>query len=447
MLISFSLENWMCFRDQVTFSMIASKERQHLKRLPRVEKFKTNFLPVAAIYGGNASGKTIFFKALRFAQNLVEDGTKPDGLIPVVPFKLDPAYATKPSLFKFELLIEEVVYEFSFSLTREFVLEEKLVLINSKSEKILYHRKNGKFTFESTLSKQERLKFVSKGTRDNQLFLTNSISQNLSNFRAVYDWFKKTLMLIEPSSKFSFEELFFAEKDPLGAFINMLLPLLDTGVARLDAESIPLESASVPEQLKLNLQKHMKEDHVISLIGHVDNEHLLVTSSEGELLAKKLITYHHSETGAEVKFDMREESDGSRRVIDLLPAFIDLARDSKKVYIVDELDRSLHTLLTRSLLEFYLSNCSRQTRSQLLFTTHDVLLMDQDLLRRDEMWVTERQPSGASSLYSFSEYKDVRYDKNVRKSYLQGRLGGTPRILLEATASNLELDSKPEQST
>ena len=447
MLISFSLENWMCFRDQANFSMIASKERQHLKRLPRVEKFKTNFLPVAAIYGGNASGKTNFFKALGVVQDLVVDGTKPDDFIPVTPFKLDPDCAAKPTHFKFELLIKEVIYEFSFSLTRKSVLEEKLVLINSKSEKTLYHRKNGKFTFESSLPKQEELKFVSKGTRDNQLFLTNSISQNLSNFRAVYDWFKKTLVLIAPTSRFNFKALFFAEEDPLNIAINKLLPLLDTGVARLDTENIPFENASVPEHLKLNLQERMKEGAAVNLIGHVGNEHLLVTSSEGELLAKKLITYHHSETGAEVKFDMREESDGSRRVIDLLPAFIDLARDSKKVYIVDELDRSLHTLLTRSLLEFYLSNCSRQTRSQLLFTTHDVLLMDQDLLRRDEMWVTERQPSGTSSLYSFSEYKDVRYDKNVRKSYLQGRLGGTPRLLLDAAASNLELDNNPEQST
>ncbi len=68
----------------------------------------------------------------------------------------------------------------------------------------------------------------------------------------------------------------------------------------------------------------------------------------------------------------------------------------------------------------------------LLFTTHNVLLMDQDLLRRDEMWIAERNAEGVSSLLSFSEYKDVRYDKDIRKSYLQGRLGGIPRILLQS---------------
>jgi len=118
-----------------------------------------------------------------------------------------------------------------------------------------------------------------------------------------------------------------------------------------------------------------------------------------------------------------------RRAIDLLPVFLDLCADkSHKVYVIDELDRSLYTLLTRNLLEGYLSSCSSQSRAQLLFTTHDVLLMEQELLRRDEMWVAERTASGASSLTSFSEYKDVRYDKDIRKSYLQGRLGGVPRV-------------------
>ena len=86
---------------------------------------------------------------------------------------------------------------------------------------------------------------------------------------------------------------------------------------------------------------------------------------------------------------------------------------------------------TPNFIKAYLANCSTDTRSQLLFTTHDVLLMDQQLLRRDEMWVAERNVAGASNLFSFSEYKDVRYDKDIRKSYLQGRLGGVPRILLD----------------
>lgn len=137
---------------------------------------------------------------------------------------------------------------------------------------------------------------------------------------------------------------------------------------------------------------------------------------------------------------MRQESDGSQRVIDILPAFLEMsATNSKKVYVIDEVDRSLHTLLIRPLIEKYLLKCSSDSRAQLLFTTHNVLLMDQDLLRRDEMWVAERNSKGVSNLLSFSEYKDVRYDKDIRKSYLQGRLGGIPRIFL--THSQIERGS------
>ena len=99
--------------------------------------------------------------------------------------------------------------------------------------------------------------------------------------------------------------------------------------------------------------------------------------------------------------------------------------------MIDEVNRSLHPLLTRKLIEMYLASCSPNKKSQLLLTTHDVLLMDQSLLRRDEMWIAERDADGASSLISFSEFVNMRYDKDIRKSYLQGRLGGIPKILID----------------
>ena len=210
-----------------------------------------------------------------------------------------------------------------------------------------------------------------------------------------------------------------------------MLSQLDTGISHLGGEEIPFESLPLPESIKMKLREELAEDMTVRLLPELGNERFVVTRKNGELISKKLIAYHLNADGSETKFDMRQESDGSQRVIDLLPAFLELsAAQSKKVYVIDEVDRSLHTLLIRHLLEGYLARCSHNSRSQLLFTTHNVLLMDQDLLRRDEMWIAERNAEGVSALLSFSEYKDVRYDKNIRKSYLQGRLGGIPRILL-----------------
>ena len=429
MLISFRIENWMSFRNQVTFSMVASRERQHSDRVPKLGKYQTRVLPVAAIYGGNASGKTNFFKALSFAKALVVKGTQPDSLIPVEPFRLDAKVADQPSRFGFELLIDEIIYEFSFAVTRKAVLEEKLVAITSTSEKVLYHRRLGAPNFDDSLAKDQFLQFAFKGTRDNQLFLTNSVSQKVDNFRPVYDWFKDTLELVAPDSRFEPFEQFLDEGHPLYSTMNEMLPQLDTGIAHLGGEEIPFENIPLPESLKTKLQEDVKEGMTVRLLTEPINERFVVTRKGGELIAKKLVTYHPKADGTEAKFEIRQESDGSQRVIDLLPAFLELsAQVSKKVYVIDEVDRSLHTLLTRRLLEAYLANCSTETRTQLLLTTHDVLLMDQQLLRRDEMWVAERDATGASNLFSFSEYKDVRYDKDIRKSYLRGRLGGIPRL-------------------
>lgn len=432
MIISFSVENWMSFRDPVTFSMVASRERQHADRLPKLGKYNTRVLPVAAVYGGNASGKTNFFKALNFAKTLVIKGTQPDSHLAVDGFRLDNASIDRPSRFVFELLVDEMIYEFSFSVNRKAVLDEKLVVITSTSERELYARHGNKIDFDPSLKKDQFLRFAFQGTRDNQLFLTNSVSQKVNNFRPVYDWFKDTLDLVAPDSRFEPFEQFLDDGHPLYATMNEMLPQLDTGIAHLGGEEMPFEHIPLPEPMKMLLQEEVKEGMSLRLMSD-KNERFVCTRKNGELIAKKLVTYHPKTDGTQAKFDIRQESDGSQRVIDLLPAFLELAAPgSKKVFVIDEVDRSLHTLLTRRLLEVYLASCSADTRSQLLLTTHDVLLMDQQLLRRDEMWVAERKPSGVSTLVSFAEYKDVRYDKDIRKSYLQGRLGGIPRILLSS---------------
>lgn len=445
MIISFSLENWMSFRDPVTFSMVASMERQHSDRVPKLGKYQTRVLPIAAIYGGNASGKTNFFKALGFVKKLVVNGTRPDTLIPVEPFRLDSKMADKPSRFCFELLINETIYEFSFAVNRKAVIEEKLVIITGTSEKVLYHRLDGDPHFDASLDNKQFLKFAFQGTRDNQLFLTNSVSQKVEIFQPIHDWFKDTLELVSPDSSFTSFEPFFDEENPLYSSMSKMLPLLDTGIAHLGGEEIPFEDIPLSESLKTKLQEEVREGESVRLQAMTPtSERFVVTRKGNELIAKKLVTYHPREDGTEAKFDIRQESDGSQRVIDLLPAFLTLSHQiSEKVYVIDEIDRSLHTLLIRRLLESYLDNCSTETRTQLLLTTHDVLLMDQQLLRRDEMWVAERDAVGNSNMFSFSEYKDIRYDKDIRKSYLQGRLGGIPRLLLGgALTKHCQIDEK-----
>ncbi len=426
MLISFSVTNWMSFRDRVTLSMVASRERQHGRRVARLGRYQMRVLPIMALYGGNASGKTNLVKALSFAKTRIVEGSAPGGRIPVIPFLLDNDCAQQPSRFEFEILIAGCVYALSFSVTGEKVIEERLVRVGSTSERTLYARRHGDYIFDRTLRENLFLEYLRRGTRDNQLFLTNSVSQNVENFKDIYNWFNDNLQIITPETRYGLPS--FYENSSVADKMNEMLLNFDTGISRMDSERLPAEYLKLPAPVNKRLQDEISEGKSVHLAGP-SNQYLKMTRENGDLVASKCVTVHRMTDGTETHFEVAQESDGSQRFIDLLPAFIDLSSGhSERVYVIDEMDRSLHTLLTRRLLEHYLAACTPRIRAQLLFTTHDVLLMDQRWLRRDEMWVTERDTSGASSLLSFSEYRDVRYDKDIRKSYLQGRLGGIPRI-------------------
>lgn len=435
MLIRFTVENWMSYRDRATLTMLASREKQHRQRIAKLQKYGTSVLPITMIYGGNASGKTNFFKALHFVRTFIVRGTEPDGLIPVESFRMDKNCLEKPTRFVIELLVEEMIYEFCFAVTPTRVVEERLTRINRSSETVLYDRNADLPNFAPEFAKDEFLRFAFRGTRDNQLFLTNSVSQKVDTFRPVYDWFQKNLEMIAPDSRFQPFEQFIEENTPLYSVMNSTLHFLDTGITHLGGEEIAFDNANFTENQKTRIRESLKDGDTKRMTLS-PSERYILTRDGNEIITKKLYAYHKATSGQEERFEMRQESDGTQRVIDLLPAFLNVTEtDSTKVYVIDELDRSLHTLLTRRLIESYLNQCSPDSRTQMLITTHDVLLMDQDLFRRDEMWITERSDDGNTSLIPFSDYKDVRYDKDIRKSYLQGRLGGIPKILLGEIAA------------
>ncbi len=437
MLISFEVENWMSFRDKVTFSMVASREKQHGERIPRVGKYPLRILPIAALFGGNASGKTNLFKALSFSKQLVTKGTNLNSLTGVKPFRLDSAYNEKKSSFKFEFLIDDIIYDFYFELTRDRIIKEKLLMISSTREELLYVREGSDAVFSNKFTDNEPLKYAFKGTRDNQLFLTNSVNQKIDIFKPVYNWFDNSLLPIGPDDRFGPFEQFIQDSNPLSPFMNANLARLDTGIAHLGGEEIKLQNSDLPEKALQVLDKELKEGQTISMPPFSRNRYI-VTRKNGELVVTKLVAFHKRTDGSEIQFEINQESDGSNRIIDLLPAFLYLSsKDSKGVFFIDEIDRSLHTILVRRLIEVYLASCSPESRSQLLFTTHDVMQMDQDFLRRDEMWVLERDLDGASSLLALSDYK-VRFDKDIRKMYLQGRFGGVPRLLLSGQFARCE---------
>lgn len=423
MIVSFSFENWMSFRDKVTISAVASKQLSHIERVPWVKKYKMHVLPVLAIYGGNASGKSNIFKALEFARDLITKNKDMDEEIAVQPFLLSPGFVERPSRFWFELLINDKIYDYSFSVTRRAVLEERLVEIRGASEKTLYERKqNSRFVIHS---KGEFLRFLEKRTRKNQLFLTNCLLLNDEEYRDIYEWFKYALKLISPESVYAaLDSILGDKKEPEYKWTNSMLGELDTNIVRLDSEDV--------EDDKTKAMVKKMPPSIMGLRGMRERYFLQVEN--GETNVKRLVLYHKGKGRKEVKFSAGQESDGTMRLLELFPAFYgcEMFSDAKGVtgvvHFVDELDRSIHYLVLHRLLENMLSSCNANSRAQFIFTTHDLLLMNQELLRRDEILLVERDDFGVSSVIPLNEYKGVRLDKDIRKSYLQGRFGGIPKI-------------------
>ena len=442
MLISFSVKNWKSFRDQATLSMVASLERQHRDRLAQIRKRAPalRLLPITAIYGGNASGKSNLVKALDFAQSFIVDGTKKiTAAIPRQHFRLDKSKINEPTRFSFTILVNEdgaeKIYEFSFALTEKEVVEEELKRFffsnGTEKEELLYRRQKDRPELElgAHLQNDARLDFSFKATRTNQLFLTASVSQNIETFRSVYDWFHKSLTVLFPESKFQRLDLLGDESSPLYSRMNELFSYFDTGIERLDGDVIPWDKISSMIDIEFKNYLESLEEGMTLRLELRPALFVSVTKTNEELLVRRLLAVHKGNDGMDVPFNFGDESDGTKRLLDIIPILASVPSVTHPpVFVIDELDSSLHSNLTRKIVELYLDGCSQSSRAQIIFTTHDTTLLDQDVLRRDEMWIAERNVAGASSLMSLSEYKDVRYDKDIRKSYLQGRMGGVPKI-------------------
>lgn len=425
MLIRFAVENWMSFREEVILSMIASSERQHSERLRPLSNYRTRILPIASVYGGNASGKSNLIKAIHFAQDFIVSGPKQSYSTRVKPFRLDKKSVNHPTRFRFEVLIDGHIYEYSFSLSSKRVMEEELKRLRVTRDDILFRRAGSKFELGDEFIAKSALQVVFEGTQDNQLFLTNSVSQKRAEFKQLFDWFDSTLTVIFPQSYFGGLPYITSRQNAVFEKIISLLNGLDSGIANLQQVSIPIER--VPN----NIIAEVEDDPEGQVTGYelAGDGLVFVFKRRGKVIAKKLITVHKSKHGEKANFNLDEESDGTRRLLDLLPAFVALEHSRRdRVFIIDEFDRSLHSLLAKKMLERYLAQLKDKFNSQLIFTTHNVQLMDQEILRRDEIWIVEREESGASALASFSDFKDVRNDKDIRKSYLQGRMGGVPRL-------------------
>jgi uncharacterized protein len=426
MLIRFRVRNFLSFRDEVELSMIAGASRHHPQHVFPAGKSGIDLLRCGVVYGANASGKSNLIKAADFARNFIRQGLKPKERIPLRPFKLDPDFSAQPAKFEFEFQQGEKCYVYGFELTPAKVQAEYLYEIKKSPQKMLFERRtNGDEKTEVEIglklpAKQKQfLQEFSSGTRPNQLFLTKCYEDNNVNyFNEIMSWFLN-LEIIFPGTKYQdwpFQVV--ARDNNVIPQIIKFLDALDTGVCDFSTEPVKLEG-TIPSEIIEDFRHDEKAN--IAVITDPKGMIFTLTREEGGLRLGKIVLKHRVQgCDSDVIFDLDEESDGTLRLLDLVPLLF--LKD--KVFLVDELDRSLHPSLSYKLIELFLEN---PVNSQLIVTTHESHLLDLDLLRRDEIWFMEKDRKGATSLYSLEDFTP-RHDKDVRKGYLLGRFGALPWV-------------------
>lgn len=438
MLIRFTVSNFCSFKDEAELSMIPSMERSHKCQVFRTEKSNTiNLLRGAVIYGSNASGKSNLVKAISYAKNLITKGKSANKKLDLQQFKLDNDTRKMPTRFEFEIQCNNTMYAYGFELFNTHVHEEWLYILKKTKEELIFERKHDvedKFQFGDSLLKlsddeQQVLKFVAKGTRANQLFLSETIDRNLNNFSDIYRWFDRSLKIMSPNSKVHGIEFKISEDSTFKDYLSKVLELADTGIKEIRTEKVSLDQFSgVFQNIIERIQEDMDDDQAAFIAEPESGKRIVLRKQDGEFLAYKLSTTHRCDKGGpDISFDLDEESDGTRRLIELTPALYEMAHsDESSVHIIDEIDRSMHPHLTRMLVREHLES-EKNSKSQLIVTTHETSLLDVSLIRRDEIWFIQKTETGSSKLYSLNNFQP-RYDKDIRKDYLLGRYGAIPFV-------------------
>ncbi|MHB8104279.1 MAG: AAA family ATPase [Dehalococcoidales bacterium] len=437
MLIRFSVRNFLSFNDEIEMSMIPGKTRKHSNHITKDVAWNgINLLRIALVFGANASGKSNLVKAMNFAKTLIVDGTKPQQSIPVKCFKLNKSCADIPSKFEFEFKCHNEYYIYGFELDSKIIHKEWLYKTNAKSQKLIYERITTKdektsvvFDKKNTLKKNDKnfLNFVAMGTRANQLFLTESLQRNVKQFEDAYFWFKKVLSIVLPTGEDLGPRLLVGATDTTIKNIIKHIKNYDTGISDINLKPSNMESdlLDIPENLKKTLSDLEPNQDVV--IHAPEGERFVVrVDKDKKVKMFRIMTKHKiKDSNEDILFDLDDESDGTLRILDLIPAILMMSK-GEKVFVFDELDRSLHPNLSKMLIEQFLAQ-NPKTNSQMIVTTHETNLLDLDLLRRDEVWFSEKDDNGATSLYSLEEFSP-RYDKDIRRGYILGRFGGIPLL-------------------
>lgn len=440
MLVKLTVSNFMSFEKETNLSMVSSNKIRQ-KPEHKVDIKNTSLLKYAAIYGANAAGKSNLVEAFKFIQYAVQKTIPAQAT--TMFCKLKESNAKAPSLLELQFTINNKFYAYGFSaiLQERKIMQEWLYELNQNgTAKPLFTREYGeKPIVENFASFKDNDKSKLKTYLDDfdensgMLFLTfmnkdkkYTQQSKLMFFKEVFNWIDQGIDIYTPRTLSTSFKYYYNETSL--AKINELIKTFDTGISEVSIEEISQEElkkeipAPIFDDLVMDLKDKLESSPGKVASVSMRSERSFVNISvhrNGEL---KITTIKMKHGNSFYDFKFKEESDGTRRLFDLLDILLNSAEN--KVYIIDEVERSLHPKLTERFIDLF-GQMHQEKKVQLIFTTHESSIMDQELFRRDEIWFVERDTDNKSNVYSLDKFKE-RYDKRLSKAYLEGRYGAIP---------------------
>lgn len=419
MLLQFSVNNFRSIKDTVTFSMntAANKPSEHSFQVRN-----THLLNSAVIYGANASGKSNVLKAMGLMRNMVLNQSKitqSTDKLPHHPFRLNMETEQASSYFEIVFFLEDTKYRYGFEADSANVYAEWLHSDEKGKESRLFER-----DIEQNLHYVNPKFKEGKGLKvsDNHLFIWRCDQNNGEISKKILQWFNN-FNLIDGLTDEGYIDFALKQMENINAKSELLemVKIADLGIVEIEIEEkdVPLDvikNALIPEEIK---QKILDDGGLTSV----------------ELQTKhKKFNAENQQIGS-VLFDLnKDESQGTKKFFALSAPILNTLEHGK-VLLIDELDASLHPMLTECFIKLFNNKELNKHNAQLIFATHDIhLLSVPELFERDQIWFTEKDQYGSTDLYSLIEFrknnkgKDVRATDNLEKHYLQGRYGAVPYI-------------------
>lgn len=417
MLIEFTVGNFLSFKERKTMSLQATPIKDQPDSPPIItERYK--LLKGAIIYGANASGKSNFVRAMSTMRRLVLNSFEKSSTqeLDITPFLLHTGFDSKPSLFEVLFLINDIRYRYGFEVDNTSVRGEWLFEAKKNTEKPLFIRENDGIEVFPAFKEGKDLE---EKTGNNKLFLTVVDQFNGKIAKAIMHWFTD-FITISGLSHEGYKTVTFKmlENENTKPILQQFYTQLDLGFDDIKIEKKPFDPNELPNDLPEVLVKQ------------------IITDLEGKTLVGVKTLHKKFNDNNEVEkleeFDMRsQESSGTNKLFNISGPIFDVLSNGG-VLIIDELDASLHPLLTLAVTKLFNSSEHNPKNAQLIFSTHDTNLLCYGNYRRDQVFFVEKDEFGASDLYSLVDYnengKKIRNDRSFEKDYIQGRYGAIPYV-------------------